>query len=80
MPKRIPLKVMAQFSEEGIITPLSFTWPDGRKYEVDKVLGCKPAADLSIGVQGKRYDCMVMGKQVELWLDGTGKWFMAGKA
>lgn len=77
--KRVLLKsVEVQFSELGEITPKAFTWPDGRCYEIDKNLGHKPAADLSIGVSGHRYDCMVLGRQVALWFDG-GKWFMAGK-
>lgn len=76
--KRVCIKVDVQFSPEGNITPLAFTWPDGRRFEVDRYLGNKPAADLSIGVSGQRYDCMVLGKQVALWLDG-GKWFIAGK-
>ena len=71
--RKVFVKVHVIFSPKGDITPVSFVRDDGRKFEIDKILEIKRAANHAIGGLGFRYDCMVMGKQVALWLDG-GKW------
>ena len=32
------VKVTVEYDEEGIITPLSIEWEDGRIYEIDRIL------------------------------------------
>lgn len=76
--RKVFVDVVAVFSKEGVLKPVSFTWEDGKNYEIDRVLDWKKAASLKVGGHGIRYDCRVMGKAVSLYLD-DGKWFMEAK-
>ena len=77
--RRVDVDVDAHFTKEGEIYPISFTWEDGRKFAVDKVLEKKKAASLKVGGQGMRYTCRVMGKEIYMFLEDGCKWFVEGK-
>lgn len=78
------IKVTASFSEDGVMTPLSVTWEDGREYIVDRVLDVRPAAAMKAGGQGDRYAVRILGKQTYLFFErdarpggpSPGKWFV----
>jgi hypothetical protein len=76
--KKVFIEVNAVFSPEGILTPKSFMWEDGVKYQIDKVYDFTKASSLKVGGQGIRFRCRVMGKDVYLFLE-DGRWFMEGK-
>lgn len=76
--KKVFIEVSATFSTEGELTPQSFVWEDGIRYEIDKVYNCKRSASLKVGGQGMRYSCRVKSRQVYLFLE-EGRWFMEGK-
>jgi hypothetical protein len=76
--RKVFIKVIVSYSPEGVITPKSFIWDDGRMFDIDRVVGIRRAANHVVGGLGFRYDCMVMGKKVSLRLD-DGRWFMEGK-
>ena len=73
-PLKVYVSVCAEFSD-GRLTPLSFVWEDGKRYNVDWVLDVRPAASLKAGGLGIRYTCLVCGKQVNLYRE-EDLWFM----
>lgn len=68
------LPVIAQFSSEGQIRPLLFTWKDGKRYRIDEILDIRPAASLKSGGSGIRYTCRVSRQILYLFLDDN-QWF-----
>lgn len=76
--RKVFVEVNAVFSPDGELTPQSFVWEDGVKYEIDRIYACKKAASLKVGGHGIRYRCRVMGKEVYLFLEES-RWFMEGK-
>ena len=44
------VKVTVEYDEEGIITPLSIEWEDGRIYEIDRILDKRKAASTKAGL------------------------------
>jgi len=76
--RKVFVEVVASFSKEGKIVPVSFIWENGMRYEIDKVHEHMKAASLKVGGQGMRYKCRVKGKEVYLFLE-EGRWFMEGE-
>lgn len=76
--KKVYVAVTAEFSPDGDIMPCSFTWEDGRRYEIDRVLDIRPAASLKAGGIGTRYTCRILGRVKYMFLEDT-RWFMEGK-
>ena len=76
--RKVFVDVVATFTKDGVLTPMSFMWEDGRNYTIDKVVDWKKASSLKVGGHGIRYDCRVRGKLVMLFLD-DGKWFLEAK-
>jgi len=75
---KVIVSVNVQFDTEGNLTPLSFVWEDGRRYEIDRVLDVRRAASLKAGGMGIRYTCRVRGRQTYLFLE-ENIWFMERK-
>ncbi|WP_371374870.1 hypothetical protein [Sporomusa aerivorans] len=68
--------VRAMHELDGSITPLVIHWPDGRNFEVDRLLDVRPAPTVGSGL-GKRYVCRIYNKQVNLFRDNLdGKWYI----
>lgn len=62
--------------KDGSMVPLIVHWPDGRQFEVDKLLDVRPAPTVG-GSSGKRYVCRIANKQVSLLRDNLdGKWYI----
>ena len=38
MARRVYVRVIVEFDEEGGVRPLSIAWEDGRKFEVDRLV------------------------------------------
>ncbi|HIU32931.1 MAG TPA: hypothetical protein IAB02_00055 [Candidatus Pullichristensenella excrementigallinarum] len=73
--KKVFVAVLTQFSEEGEVTPLSILWPDGRLYEIDRVLDVRPRASTRVGGAGLRYTCRIRGRQTYLFRE-EDRWFV----
>ena len=73
--RRVYVKVVAEFDEEGGVHPLSITWEDGRTFEVDRVLDVRREASTKVGGQGIRYTCRILGRETYLFED-DGRWFV----
>jgi hypothetical protein len=75
-PYKAYVEVVADFSPDGKMVPMRIVWEDGRKYDIDRVLRIDRRASLKAGGAGIRYVCRVMGKQVELYYEENGLWFV----
>lgn len=72
---KVYVDVIAVFSKEGTLIPLEFTWEDGRKYKVDKVIKKERCASRKAGGVGIMYTCLVEGQESHLYFE-VDKWFM----
>jgi hypothetical protein len=75
MARKVFIRVVAEFDEQGRLAPLSLTWEDGRRYSIDKVLDIRPAASFKVGGRGIRYICRIGGQRVFLFQDGN-QWYL----
>ncbi|PKM60036.1 MAG: hypothetical protein CVU99_10300 [Firmicutes bacterium HGW-Firmicutes-4] len=71
------VKVTARFDEDGI-TPLSVQWPDGRVFDIDRILDVRPAASIAVGGLGIRYTCRIGKKETYLFYEEP-RWFVEAK-
>lgn len=76
---KVFVEVVAKFTKDGRKIPLTITWEDGRRFDIDKVTDTRRAASLKAGGQGVRYSCCINGRETYLWLE-EDKWFVEGKA
>lgn len=76
---KVYVSVLAEFNTEGILTPISFVWENGKRYIIDKVLDVRRAASLKAGGMGMRYTCRVCGRQTYLYQE-EDRWFMERKS
>ncbi len=73
--RKVIVAVLAKFDAQGKITPLSVTWPDGRRFEVTRVKSITKAASLKAGGCGLRFLCTIAGKEAALFYEEP-IWFM----
>lgn len=81
---KVYVEVVARFTADGKLLPLSLTWEDGRAYSIDRVLDIRPAPALKAGGQGDRYTVLICGKQRYLFFERSastksniiGRWFV----
>lgn len=77
-PYKVRVQVNVDFDPDGNVTPNSFVWEDGKKYDIDRIVDIKRAASLRAGGSGLRYTVRVLGKETFLFRDGE-IWFMERK-
>lgn len=56
---KVFVEINAQHCLDGKIKPLAIKWPDGRNFEIDKIIDARTAASLKGGGQGMRYTCRI---------------------
>ncbi|SEA21542.1 hypothetical protein SAMN02745687_02168 [Lachnospiraceae bacterium NK3A20] len=79
-PYKVYVGVTADFTEDGMLTPKSIRWEDGRVYEIDRVRSVQRMASRKAGGAGLRYECRIQGSSVGLYYEGNGLWFVERKA
>jgi len=47
--KKVFVAVSAEFTTDGQVMPRSFTWEDGMRYEIDRILDIRPGSSLKVG-------------------------------
>ena len=72
------VEVISDTSEDGTITPLTIIWKDGRRFDIDKVIGRRQAYSFEAGGGGMRYTIRV-GKTETYLFHENPKWFVAAK-
>ena len=65
-------------SEKRKLVPIFFTWEDGRKYSIDRILKIERCASRKAGGVGMMYTCMIQGQESHLFYE-VDKWFMERK-
>jgi hypothetical protein len=78
MARKVIVRVLAEFDEQGKVYPKSLTWEDGRCFVIDRILDVRSAPSLKVGGAGMRYTCRICGHEVYLYQD-CGQWFMEGR-
>ena len=87
MAKRIGNKVyvnaIVEYSDQGVIRPLSIEWEDGTTYTIARIKHCVPTVSRRGGGSGLMYTCIVDGKEIHLYSEeyGSGlRWCLESKA
>ena len=78
MARKVTVRVLAEFDEQGQLLPRAITWEDGKRYCIDRVLDVRQASSLKVGGSGMRYTCRSHGQEVYLFRDDN-RWFMEGR-
>ena len=78
-PYKAYVEVIADFSADGQLKPLSLIWEDGRKYDVDCIIRADRRANLKARGAGIRYVCRIQGQPVELSYKENRFWFVSRK-
>ncbi len=81
---KVYVEVVAAFNPEGELRPLSLTWEDGKRYNIDRVLEVRPAAARKAGGQGDRYTVHIRGQEKYIFFERSasirgnnlGRWFV----
>jgi hypothetical protein len=72
--------VTCHTTAEGIVTPRSIDFDDGRRFEVQQVTECRRAHSFKVGGTGIRYTIFVNGSKTYLFYDDyRGRWFVEAK-
>ena len=66
--KKVYVDILANYTKDGQVIPITILWEDGNRYQIDKVLDVCRAASLKVGGVGLRYKCRIMGKEKFLFL------------
>ena len=76
---KVYVEVMARFTDDGKLLPVAFTWEDGRRYEIDRIIKCTRCASRKAGGAGIPYTCMVGGRECHLYYEENLRWFVERK-
>jgi len=71
--------VVAKFTHDGRLVPLSITWTDGHVYDIQKVTDVSRAASLKAGGVGTRYTCMIDGRCSHIYYEDNNLWFVESR-
>lgn len=67
--------VDVHFRSDGTFLPKYIYWDDGKKFEVDRILGIKEAASRKAGGQGLQFLIRVLGKETCIYYEDP-RWFV----
>lgn len=59
---------------DGIMMPYRVNWPDGRKWEIERVLHTCRSPDMSF--TGIRYTVLICGMEKYLYRDDENRWYV----
>ena len=76
--RKVYVDVTLKQDKYGTIVPLTVTWEDGRKFEIDRVIDVRRAASTKVGGNGVRFTVRILGKETYLFDDGE-RWFVEAK-
>ena len=66
---KVYVDVVAEFRKDGQLVPIFFTWEDGRKYSIDRILKIERCASRKAGGVGMMYACMIQGQESHLFYE-----------
>jgi len=76
---KVYVDVIAHFSKDGRLVPISIIWNDGCSYEIQRIKEVKRSASLKAGGVGIRYTCIIDGKESHLFYEENNMWFVERK-
>ena len=76
--RKVYVDVTLKQDKHGNIIPLSVTWEDGRRYEIDRVLDVRRAASTKVGGAGIRFTVRILGRETYIFSDGE-RWFVEAR-
>ena len=76
---KVYVEVLARFTEDGRLMPVAFTWEDGHRYEIDRIVKCQRSASRKAGGAGIMYTCIVEGKECNIFYEENYQWFLERK-
>lgn len=76
--RKVFVEVLAKISPEGNVRPLTITFEDGKKYEIDKLRHCCRAHATKVGGTGIRYTVVICNHETYLFED-EGRWYVEAK-
>lgn len=76
--EKMYVAVSAMIDTDGVATPLSITWEDGRTYNIDRILNRRQATSLKVGGRGVRYLVRIGGRDTFLFFENP-RWFVERK-
>ena len=77
--RKVYVGVVIRVTPEGAVRPMSITFEDGKKYEIDRVRYACKAAATKVGGTGTRYTVVIGGRETYLFAEENGKWFVEAK-
>ncbi len=78
-PYKAYVEVTATFTQDGQLLPVSLTWEDGRRYEIDHIRDVQRMASRKAGGAGICYFCSIGGQEIQLFYEENGLWFVTRK-
>ena len=78
-PRKVYVNVVAEFTSDGRLIPYRIEWTDGRKYMIDRVIGCQRMASRKAGGAGICYTCRILNREIRLFYEENGLWFVTRK-
>ncbi len=78
MRSRVYVKVIVACEADGRRRPLAVEWPDGRRFEVDRLLDVRRASSTKAGGQGMRYRVRILGCETCIF-EEENRWFVEAK-
>ena len=76
--RKVYVDVTLKQDKYGNTLPLSVTWENGRRYEIDRVLDVRRAAATKVGGTGIRYTVRVLGRVTYLFQENE-RWFVEAR-
>lgn len=75
--RKVCVEVVARFSREGGVKPLSLRWEDGRTFEIDRVTATEHAPARVSALLPVRFTCVIAGRERWLYLEPEKmRWFV----
>ena len=78
-PFKAYVEVVARFTTDGQLLPVSLVWENGRQYAVDRIVRVQRMASRKAGGAGICYTCRVLDQEVQLFYEENGLWFVTRK-
>ena len=66
------VRAVAELGADGHVVPLYIIWPDGRRFDIEKVVDTGFSSSPKPGCSGVRYSVVISGQTKVLWRDGRG--------
>ncbi len=80
--RREYVEVISRTDIEGALEPLAVTLPDGRRYDIDRILDHRARCySVATGTHGERWRVRIGRKVTYVWRDpeasgGSGRWYV----